>query len=105
MNRVFVLLKLELRILLRRQTITMFGNPNWYLVLRDRENPIKRIRGTATGYAEIKILDGLKYRISGNGDVGNVSQEKWVPSWVSGAMFSAPPNPAYGSYYTYNYYT
>jgi len=83
----------------------MFGNPNWYLVLRDRENPKKRIRGTATGYAEIKIIDGLKYRISGNGDVGNVSQERWVPSWVSGAMFSAPPNPAYGSYYTYNYYT
>ncbi|MCE2616016.1 TonB-dependent receptor [Phocaeicola oris] len=82
----------------------MFANANYYLVLRDRKNPRKTIRGTATGYAEIKLIDGLKYRLSGNADVGNYSQERWVPSTVSGGMFSAPPNPAYGSYSSYNYY-
>ncbi|MDR2120644.1 MAG: TonB-dependent receptor [Tannerella sp.] len=83
----------------------MFGNANYYLVVRDRRNPRKVIRGTATAWGQVEIFDGLKYRLSANGDVGNGSQEVWVPSHVSGGMFSAPPNKAYGSYNTFNYYT
>ncbi|MDD3787112.1 MAG: TonB-dependent receptor [Petrimonas sp.] len=81
----------------------MFGNANYYLVLRDRQNPSKIIRGTVNAYSQVQILDGLNYRISANADMGSFRQERWVPSYVSGGMFSAPPNPAYGSYNTYNY--
>lgn len=81
----------------------MFGNPNYYLVLRDRKNPVKSIRGTVNAYTQIEIIDGLKYRLSANADIGNNRQEKWIPSHVNGEIFVAPPNPAYGSYHTYNY--
>lgn len=81
----------------------MFGNANYYLVLRDRQNPAKTIRGTVNTYAQVELAEGLKYRISANADMGNFRQERWVPSYVSGGMFSAPPNPAYGSYNTFNY--
>lgn len=81
----------------------MFANANYYLVLRDRQNPKKHFRGTVNAYSQVEIIDGLKYRLSANVDVGNTKQEKWVPSHVSGGMFSAPPNPAYGSFHTYNY--
>ena len=81
----------------------MYANPNYYLVLRDRQNPTKHLRGTVNAYSQVEILDGLKYRLNANVDVGNTMQEKWVPSHVSGGMFSAPPNPAYGSFHTYNY--
>lgn len=81
----------------------MFGNANYYLVLRDRKNPAKTIRGTVNTYAQINLLEGLDYRISANSDMGNWSRERWVPSHVSGGMFSAPPNPAYGNYNTHNY--
>lgn len=81
----------------------MFGNANYYLVLRDRQNPSTSLRGTVNAYGQIEIIKGLQYKISANGDMGNYRQERWVPSYVSGGMFAAPPNPAYGSYYTYNY--
>ncbi|WP_315352363.1 TonB-dependent receptor [Phocaeicola abscessus] len=83
----------------------MFANANYYLVLRDRKNPRKTIRGTASGYVKVKLIDGLEYQLSANGDVGNFSQDRWVPSYVNGGMFSAPPNPAYGRHSSFNYYT
>lgn len=83
----------------------MFGNANYYLVLRDRQSPRKTIRGTVNAYTQIELLEGLNYRFSANADMGNSRQESWVPSHVAGGMFSAPPNPAYGSYNTYNYQT
>lgn len=81
----------------------MFANANYYLVLRDRQNPRKTITGYVNAYTEIEFLEGLKYRLSANADMGNSRQESWVPSHVAGGMFSAPPNPAYGSYSTSNY--
>lgn len=81
----------------------MFGNPNYYLVLTRRKNLSKTFRGTVNAYADIKIIDGLKYRISANADLGNSSTENWTPSYVNGALFTAPPNPATGAYGTSNY--
>ena len=81
----------------------MFAIPNYYLVLKEREDPKKRMRGTVNTYADVKIIDGLKYRISANADLGSDQSESWVPSIANGGMFSAPPNPAVGSYGTSKY--
>lgn len=83
----------------------MFANANYYLVLRDRKNPRRTMRGTVNAYTQIELIEGLKYRLSANADMGNSRQENWVPSHVAGGMFSAPPNPAYGSFSTSNYQT
>ena len=80
----------------------MFANPNWYLVLKRRENPTKDIRGTVNTFADVNIIDGLKYHFSANATLSSYRWAQWVPSTVSGAMFSAPPQPAYGSYSTSN---
>ena len=58
----------------------MFANPNFYLVLNERDDPKKRMRGTLNTYADVKIIDGLKYRISANADLGSDQTESWVPS-------------------------
>lgn len=81
----------------------MFANPNYYLVLTQRKSPSKTFRGTINAYADIKIIDGLKYRISANADLSNSISETWTPSTANGSMFVAPPNPAVGSYATSNY--
>ena len=81
----------------------MFANANYYLVLKEREDPKKRMRGTVNTYADVKIIDGLKYRISANADLGSDQSESWVPSIANGGMFSAPPNPAVGSYESSKY--
>lgn len=81
----------------------MFANPNYYLVLTQRQNPSKTFRGTVNAYTDIKIIDGLKYRLSANADLANNSRSNWIPSTANGAMFSAPPQPATGSYHTSNY--
>lgn len=81
----------------------MFANPNFYTVLQERNDPKKRMRGTVNTYADVKIIDGLKYRISANADLGSDQAESWVPSIANGGMFSAPPNPAVGSYETSKY--
>ena len=78
----------------------MFANPNYYLVLTQRQNPSKTFRGTVNAYTDIKIIDGLKYRLSANADLANNSRSNWIPSTANGAMFSAPPQPATGSYHT-----
>ncbi len=81
----------------------MFANPNFYLVLNERDDPKKRMRGTLNTYADVKIIDGLKYRISANADLGSDQTESWVPFIANGAMFTAPPQPAVGSYGTSKY--
>jgi TonB-linked SusC/RagA family outer membrane protein len=78
----------------------MFANPNFYLVLRDRETPQTWAISRNNLYTEIKLFDGLKYRLSGNMEFFNRTYQEWVPSQVNGAMFSAPPNPASGRYDT-----
>lgn len=81
----------------------MFANANYYLVLTQRQNPSKTLRGTVNAYTDIKIIDGLKYRLSANADLENNSRSNWIPSSANGGMFSAPPQPAKGSYHTSNY--
>jgi TonB-linked SusC/RagA family outer membrane protein len=83
----------------------MFANPNFYLVLTERKTPAKRLRGTANSYVDVEIIEGLKYRLSANVDLGNTVIQEWVPSVANGAMFSAPPQPAVGNYQTSNYLT
>ena len=83
----------------------MFANANYYLVLRDRRNPRKTFRGSVNAYTQVELLDGLKYKLNANADIGNSRQEIWVPSHAAGGMLKAPPNPAYGSFNTYNYQT
>ena len=81
----------------------MFANANYYLVITQRQNPSKTLRGTVNAYTDIKIIDGLKYRLSANADLENNSRSNWIPSTANGGMFSAPPQPAKGSYHTSNY--
>lgn len=81
----------------------MFANANYYLVLTQRQNPSKTFRGTVNAYTDIKIIDGLKYRLSANADLANNSRQQWIPSTANGGMFSAPPQPARGTYATSNY--
>lgn len=80
----------------------MFANPNWYLVLKRRKTPRKAMRGTVNAFADVSIIDGLKYHFSANANLYSTRVAQWVPSTASGAMFSAPPQPAYGSYSTSN---
>ncbi|MDR3261169.1 MAG: TonB-dependent receptor [Tannerella sp.] len=78
----------------------MFANPNFYLVLQERKTPETWATSRNNAYTEIKIIDGLKYRLSGNMEIFNRTYQEWVPSEANGAMFSAPPNPATGRYDT-----
>ncbi|MDR2969536.1 MAG: TonB-dependent receptor [Tannerellaceae bacterium] len=74
----------------------MFANPNYYLVLKKQKHPRKQMRGTANAYMNVELIEGLQYRLSANANLGSDLRERWVPSDVNGAMFSAPPNPAIG---------
>lgn len=80
----------------------MFANANYYLLLKDKQNKSKTLRGTVNAFADVKIIDGLKYRISLNAEVRNSVTESWTPSYINGGMFTAPPNPAVGAYATSN---
>lgn len=83
----------------------MFANPNYYLVLTQRQNPTRLTTVMANAYAEIELIKGLKYKLSTNVDLGNRASTSFIPSTAQGAMFSAPPLPATGSYGTQNYMT
>jgi TonB-linked SusC/RagA family outer membrane protein len=79
---------------------SMFAVPNYYLVVKKREYPQTRMSTRNNLFADVKILDGLKYRFSGNIELYNRTYREWIPSDVNGALFSAPPNPATGRYDT-----
>lgn len=78
----------------------MFANPNFYVVLTERDDNKRVMRGIVNAFAEIGIIDNLKYRLSANADLSSTQSDSWVPSIANGAMFTAPPNPATGSYGT-----
>lgn len=80
----------------------MFPNPNWYRLLTERENPVKQGNVIANTFAEYEIIDGLKYKLSANVDIGNSNSRSWIPSTAGGGMFVAPPQPATGAYNTGN---
>lgn len=83
----------------------MFANPNYYLVLTKRVNPVKEFSAIGNLFAEVDILKGLKFKISGNTDLGSQVARTFEPSDARGGMFSAPPLPAIGSYRNRNYLT
>jgi len=76
----------------------MFPNPNYYLVLTQIVNKTKAARVIANGYAEIKIIDGLKFKTSINVNTDNTINRQFTPSTAQGGLGSAPPNPATGRY-------
>lgn len=78
----------------------MFANANYYLVLKEREDYSRTMRGIVNAFADVNIIDNLKYRLSANADLSSSQSDSWVPSEANGGMFSAPPNPAVGSYGT-----
>lgn len=80
----------------------MFPNPNWYRVYTERENPAKTVNFLVNAFGEYEIIDGLTYKLKADVDMGNSRSRYWSPSTAQGAMFSAPPNPATGSYSTSN---
>ena len=76
----------------------MFQNPNWYLVLTQRKNPNRRTNLVSNAYMDLTIIEGLKYRISLNGNLVNEEYQQWIPSTATGGMFSRPPGAATGRY-------
>lgn len=82
----------------------MFPNPNWYRVLTERQNPVDQVNVIGNVFGEVKIIDGLKYKLRADIDLGGSKNRYWSPSTAQGAMFQSPPNPAAGSYSTSNYY-
>jgi TonB-linked SusC/RagA family outer membrane protein len=83
----------------------MFPNPNYYLVLTQITNKTKAARVLANGFAELKIIDGLKFKSTINVNTDNTTNRQFTPSTAQGGLGSAPPNPASGSYNTSNFVT
>jgi TonB-dependent starch-binding outer membrane protein SusC len=83
----------------------MFANPNYYVVLTKSVNKTKAARIIANGYAEVRIIDNLKFKSSINVNINNTINRSFYPSDTQGWLGSAPPQPATGSYATSNYLT
>ncbi|MDR1456391.1 MAG: TonB-dependent receptor, partial [Tannerella sp.] len=79
----------------------MLAMPNFYLMLKKQEHPEARMISRNNVFGEVKIIDGLKYRISGNIELYNRTYREWLPSDVCPAgLWGVPPNPASGRYDT-----
>jgi TonB-dependent starch-binding outer membrane protein SusC len=83
----------------------MFPNPNWYLVLKDKENPMSQTSAVGDFFAELKVIKGLTYKLKAAGENGNARNRSWAPSYTQGGMQLAPPQPASGTYVTNRYLT
>ncbi len=83
----------------------MFPNPNYYLVLTQRTNRAKAARVIGQGFAEVKLLEGLKFKSVINANTDNTVFRSFTPSTAQGGLASAPPQPATGSYGTSNFLT
>ncbi|TSJ35988.1 TonB-dependent receptor [Mucilaginibacter corticis] len=83
----------------------MFPNPNYYLVLTQITNKTKATRVIANGFAELKIVDGLKFKSTINVNTNDMINREFTPSTAQGGLGSAPPNPASGSYSTSHFLT
>ncbi|MBS0031589.1 SusC/RagA family TonB-linked outer membrane protein [Chitinophaga sp. 22321] len=83
----------------------MFNNPNWYTVLQQTQDDYKTTRIFGNAYAEILLLKGLKFRTQVNLDMGGETRKYFLPSTAVGALFTAPPGRAKGTYSAYNNYT
>ena len=80
----------------------MFAMPNWYNALMYRKNPRRNTNLSTTAYMDVTIIDGLKYRLSVNGNLRNSEYQQWIPSYATGSMGSRPPGSASGRYDTGN---
>ena len=83
----------------------MFANPNYYLVLQQTINLTKQTNVIANAFGEFKIIDGLKAKSSINISNNNTINRQFTPSTAQGGLFSAPPQPASGSYNTSSFTT
>jgi TonB-linked SusC/RagA family outer membrane protein len=83
----------------------MFPNPNYYLVVTQRVNKSRAARVIANGFAEYKVIDGLKFKSTINVNTDNTVNRRFTPSTAQGGLGSAPPQPASGSYNTSNFTT
>jgi TonB-linked SusC/RagA family outer membrane protein len=83
----------------------MFPNPNYYLVLTQITNKTKAARVLANGFAEVRIIDDLKFKTTINVNTDNTVNRQFTPSTAQGGLGSAPPQPASGSYNTSNFLT
>lgn len=76
----------------------MLANPNYYLVVTQNINKTKAARVLANGFAELKIIDGLKFKSTINVNTDNETNRQFTPSTAQGGLGSAPPQPASGRY-------
>ncbi|PGH37277.1 MAG: hypothetical protein CRN43_22120 [Candidatus Nephrothrix sp. EaCA] len=85
----------------------MFPNPNYYLVLTQRVNQTKSMQTIANGFAEVKIIEGLKFKSSINANTNNITNDQFTPSTAQGGLGWAPTakTQATGSYNTANFIT
>jgi TonB-linked SusC/RagA family outer membrane protein len=83
----------------------MFPNPNYYLVVTQQINKTKAARVLANAWAEISIVDGLKFKSTINVNTDNTINRQFTPSTAQGGLGSAPPQPASGSYGTSSFVT
>jgi TonB-linked SusC/RagA family outer membrane protein len=83
----------------------MFPNPNYYLVLKQRQYPSKRTTILSNGFVDYEVIKGLNYKFSINVNMDNLINRAFIPSTAQGGLGGAPPQPATGSYGTNNFLT
>lgn len=83
----------------------MFSQPNWYRVLTEKQNKLSKVHVLANSFAEIEIIDGLKYKFQTGIELENESHRTFTPSTVGGKLGQAPPQPASGTYNSGFYYS
>jgi len=86
-------------------TFGMFPNPNWYRVLLEKFDNLKRTRALGNVFAEIRIWDGLKFKTRADFDLESRTHHVFASSTSGGGLFVAPPQPATGFYNTRGYYS
>lgn len=74
----------------------MFPNPNWYRVLMEKQDDYKLNRLLGNAYAEIEVLNNLKFKTRIDVDMGDMTYNNFVPSTSVGGVFVAPPQKASG---------
>jgi TonB-linked SusC/RagA family outer membrane protein len=82
------------------QSQYLFPNPNWYRVLKEKQDFEKDARLLSNAYVTVDILDGLQYRFRADIDMEQTNVFAFNPSTSGGAVFTAPPQKATGAYRT-----
>lgn len=82
----------------------MFPQPNWIRYLDERYNNHRILTLLSNAFAEINLIDGLKYRFQAGTDIGSRRNRIWTPSTAGGGLFTAPPVKATANYNSAIYY-